>query len=226
MPSILAVVRTGVLVLFGWQVAPSARDLALGSRACKGARMVHGLLLAAGAGRRMGAPKALVRDADGTSWLLRSVTALREGGCDRVTVVLGAAADEAGSLLAGQDVEVVVAEGWAEGMGASLRAGLSAVAASDDLALLLTLVDLPDVGPRVVRRLVGLPVTATTLARAAYDGTPGHPVVIGREHWAGVAAEAHGDQGARAYLSRHTVDLVECGDLATGRDVDAPTDVR
>jgi hypothetical protein len=47
-------------------------------------------------------------------------------------------------------------------------------------------------------------------------------VLIGREHWAGVVASAQGDLGARAYLDANEVLLVECGDLATGRDVDRP----
>ena len=63
---------------------------------------LHGLLLAAGAGTRMGTPKALVRDDDGTSWLLRSVAVLRDGGCVGVTVVLGAEAARATALLDGQ----------------------------------------------------------------------------------------------------------------------------
>lgn len=180
---------------------------------------MHGLLLAAGAGRRMGSPKALVRDADGTSWLLRSISALREGGCDRVHVVLGASANEARPLLDGYDVEVVVAENWEEGMGASLRTGLAALG-GDEAAALVTLVDLPDVGPDVIERLLAREVTAATLARAAYDGAPGHPVLLGRDHWAGVIETATGDRGARDYLATHDVDLVECGDLATGRDVD------
>ena len=70
----------------------------------------------------MGRPKALVRDDDGTSWLRRSVAALHDGGCSAVVVVLGARADDARPLLEGVDVEVVVAEDWAEGMSASLRA--------------------------------------------------------------------------------------------------------
>ncbi|MDP3891682.1 NTP transferase domain-containing protein, partial [Nocardioides sp.] len=82
----------------------------------------HGLLLAAGSGSRMGTPKALVDD-----WLRRGVTTLRDGGCAEVTVVLGAAAQEARPLLDGLPVEVVVAEDWADGMGASLRAGLEAL---------------------------------------------------------------------------------------------------
>jgi CTP:molybdopterin cytidylyltransferase MocA len=165
----------------------------------------------------MGRPKALV-----DTWLVDAVTVLHEGGCARVTVVLGASAGEARPVLDGYDVDVVVAADWAEGMGASLRTGLRALT-TDAPAALVTLVDLPDVGHDVVRRLLDRTCTADTLARAAYDGTPGHPVLIGRHHWAGVIESAIGDQGARSYLGAHEVELVECGDLATGRDVDDPT---
>lgn len=180
---------------------------------------VHGLLLAAGAGTRMGQPKALVRDADGTAWLARSVATLADGGCEAVTVVLGAAVDDAIPLLP-EGVAVVVAEDWAEGMAASLRAGLAAVPAGPE-AVVVSLVDLPDVDARVVRRVVAA-AGRGVLARAAYDGVPGHPVLLGRGHWAGVVATATGDAGARDYLRGRDVTLVECGDLATGRDVDRP----
>lgn len=184
--------------------------------------MTAGLLLAAGAGRRMGRPKALVDD-----WLVRSVAALREGGCDPVLVVLGAAAEEARTLLPA-DQDVVLAEDWDEGMGASLRAGLRALGALGDLgpdveAAVVHLVDLPDVGADVIARVaavVSTDGTAGALARAAYVGVPGHPVLIGRDHWAGVIESAVGDQGARGYLRTHDVRMVECGDLAGGNDVD------
>ncbi|HET6529482.1 MAG TPA: NTP transferase domain-containing protein, partial [Actinoplanes sp.] len=51
---------------------------------------VAGLLLAAGAGRRMGTPKALLRDPDGTAWVTRSARVLVAGGCRPVLVVVGA----------------------------------------------------------------------------------------------------------------------------------------
>ncbi len=180
----------------------------------------HGLLLAAGAGTRIGGPKALLRDADGTSWLLRAVAALREGGCDPVTVVLGAGAEEALPLLADTGVTPVVAGDWAEGMGASLRAGLASVRTTAADAVLVGLVDLPDVDGAVVRRVAAAGAGPAALVRASYDGRPGHPVLLGRDHWAGVAAVAVGDRGARDYLAAHDVVDVECGDLATGRDVD------
>jgi len=181
-----------------------------------------GLLLAAGAGSRMGMPKALVHDERG-SWLRRGVEVLREGGCDPVVVVLGAA-PQAADLLDGV-ATVVVAQEWAEGMGASLRAGLASVAdlgPPDMTSVVVSLVDLPDLVPDVVARVVGgAGAAAGTLARAAYDGVPGHPVLLGRDHWAGVAAAATGDRGARDYLAAADVVLVECGDLASGRDVDS-----
>jgi len=191
-----------------------------------------GLLLAAGAGRRMGGPKALLRARDGVSFLDRAVLALTEGGCDTVTVVLGAAAAEARTMLAtaadpggGPHVDVVVAEDWEEGMGASLRAGLAALAGSAAPAVVVTLVDLPDVGADVVRRVVAVGAGRGSLVRASYDGRPGHPVLLGRDHWSGVAATARGDHGAREYFRGHPPTPCECGDLATGHDVDRPEDL-
>ncbi|GAB6985087.1 nucleotidyltransferase family protein [Nocardioides pyridinolyticus] len=176
---------------------------------------VDGLVLAAGAGRRMGRPKALV---DG--WLVGTVRTLAEGGCAQVTVVLGARAEEALPLLEGTGATAVVAADWADGMSASLRAGLRALAGTDADAALVSLVDLPDVSAAVVARVLRAGASAGTLRRAAYGGEPGHPVLLGRDHWAGVAGESAGDRGARGYLATHDVELVECGDLATGRDVD------
>lgn len=178
---------------------------------------VVGLLLAAGAGRRFGGPKALARDDDGTSWLLRAVQALRP--CSEVVVVLGAEAERAAALLP-MSVSRIRADDWAEGMGASLRAGLEALAPTDHDGAVVSLVDLPDVDAAVVARLVAASRGRDDLARAAYDGVPGHPVLLGRDHWAGVVASATGDRGARDYLAAHDVELVECGDLATGADVD------
>jgi CTP:molybdopterin cytidylyltransferase MocA len=183
---------------------------------------VEGLLLAAGAGRRMGGPKALVSDEHGP-WLVRAVETLRAGGCRHVTVVLGAEADRARPLLDGLDVDVVVADDWDEGMGASLRAGLTALSESDDDGVVVSLVDLPDLVPDVVRRVVAAvaPAGPGALARAAYGGRSGHPVLLGRDHWSGVLATASGDQGARTYLATRDVALIECGDLASGDDVDS-----
>ena len=183
---------------------------------------VVGVLLAAGAGSRMGRPKALVYD-DRGSWLIQACVTLRNGGCDDIVVVIGAAAPEARVLLGKLPVDVVEATDWSEGMGASLRAGLGHAADGDADAALVHLVDLPDVGADVVRR-IGALAAVDALARATYAGRPGHPVLIGREHWADVVRDVAGDHGARDYLNRHEAVEVDCSDLASGRDVDLPPD--
>jgi CTP:molybdopterin cytidylyltransferase MocA len=186
---------------------------------------VVGLLLAAGAGRRMGRPKGLVRGSDGQAWVTRSARVLADGGCRPVVVVVGAFAAEVGALVPA-GCAVVESADWAEGMGASLRAGLVAVAErapADAVAAVVGLVDTPGVGAEVVRLLVDRARSEGVegLARAAYAGVPGHPVVLGRGHWAAVTASARGDAGARGYLAGRDVVLVECGAVGDGQDVDA-----
>ena len=192
---------------------------------------MRGLVLAAGSGSRMGRPKALGAHDWWPDLVERAVHALVDGGCDGVTVVVGAAADDVSGVVgqvSHKVAEVVRAVDWAEGMGASLRAGLAVLIDQPEVdAALVTLVDLPDVGPAVVRRVLAEPPggLASELSRAAYGGVAGHPTLIGRDHWAGVIEVALGDRGARDYFRAHEHRLVECGDLATGRDVDTPADL-
>lgn len=184
-----------------------------------------GLLLAAGAGRRFGRPKALV-DVDGEALVTRAVRVLTEGGCSPIVVVLGARADDVRALVPGR-VTTVYAPDWERGMSASLRAGLSAVVelTPGPESVLVHLVDLPGVGPGVVDRLRALS-GPEAVARATYDGTVGHPVLFGRRWWRDIGSAAHGDEGARGWLlGRTDVRLVECGDLAEGTDVDRPGDL-
>lgn len=181
---------------------------------------VHGLLLAAGAGRRMGMPKALKTDPDGTSWLRRAVEVLRAGGCADVTVVLGACEGRSAHLA--PDAHHVICPDWSEGIGASLAHGLRELTLRPGDAALVHLVDLPDVTAAVAQRLLTPRPATDSLRRAVYDGVVGHPVVIGRDHWGPLVEELAGDRGANAYLRRHDAREVECGDLASGRDVDSP----
>jgi len=164
----------------------------------------------------MGMPKALVGD-----WLARGVDVLAAAGCSSIVVVLGAAQEQAEALLNGRAVIVAAAADWSGGLSASLRTGIVALPASAPAAVVM-LVDLPDVGERVVRRVLERGAGPATLTRAAYHGRPGHPVVLGRAHWPGILAAAHGDVGARAYLNEQAPTLVECADLASGRDIDWP----
>jgi molybdenum cofactor cytidylyltransferase len=173
-----------------------------------------GVLLAAGAGRRYGKPKVLV---DG--WLGGAVAALRDGGCDRVVLVLGAA-----EVAAPAGVTVVTAHDWQTGLSASVRAGLREAARMGADHAVLHVIDTPDVGAAVVSRVLQRALASRSgLARAFFGDLPGHPVVIASRHWAGVIEHVAGDRGAASYLrTAGDVEVVDCSDLASGRDYDEP----
>jgi nicotine blue oxidoreductase len=188
---------------------------------------VVGLLLAAGGGRRLGGrPKALL-EYDGRPLVEHAVEVLRAAGCARVHVVLGAAADEVRARAELPGCALVDNPEWERGMGTSLRAGLASLAGTGAGAALVALVDQPGIGPRATERVRAAYASPATLASAAYDGVRGHPVLLGADHWAGVAATATGDQGARAYLRAHAgaLRLVECGDVAEPYDIDTEADL-
>ncbi|MFF4659727.1 NTP transferase domain-containing protein [Streptomyces sp. NPDC001381] len=189
---------------------------------------VIGLLLAAGGGRRLGGrPKALLTHR-GRPLVEHAVGVLQTAGCTRVHVVLGAAADAVRERARLEGCVVVENPDWEEGMGTSLRAGLASLAGTGARAALVSLVDQPGIGPEAAARTRAAFEDEGTLAAASYDGVRGHPVLFGAAHWAGVAASASGDQGARAYLKAHAavLTLVECGDVARPYDIDTEADLR
>ena len=112
---------------------------------------------------------------------------------------------------------------WADGMGSSLRAGLAAAGTTSADAVAVLLVDTPGITPDAVRRVAADP-RRDALAVATYHGRQGHPVLLGRDHWPGVAELAVGDVGARPYLTQHRAEVtrVPCEDVADGADVDRP----
>ncbi|SER01374.1 nucleotidyltransferase family protein [Lentzea albida] len=182
---------------------------------------VAGLLLAAGAGRRFGSPKALV-PLHGKLFVDSAAELLRAAGCDPVVVVLGAQAAEVRAQAVLEGVTVVDNPDWATGMGSSLRTGLHAAGIAD--AVVVLPVDTPGVTVAALHRLMAL-AEPKALARATYDGEIGHPVLIGSDHFAGVMSSAAGDHGARDYLKANTVRLVDCADVADGADIDRPEDL-
>lgn len=181
--------------------------------------MIAGLVLAAGAGSRYGMPKALAVTTAGAPWLPTVVDTLVAGGCDTVHVALGAERGRA-RLLVPPPAAVVEVGNWREGLSATVRAGLAALAETDAIAAVIAPVDLPAMPPSAVARLIATGAGSHDLARAVFDGADGHPVLIGRAHWPAVTAAVGGDRGAGGYLAAHAARRVECGDLWDGADVD------
>jgi nicotine blue oxidoreductase len=194
---------------------------------------VAALILAAGAGTRMGGPKALL-EFRGRRLIERAIDAARAGGCGQVVAVLGAAAEEVRQRADLRGARVVVNQGWHEGVGSSLRAGLAALDSEfDDAravpidAALILLVDQPMVGADAVDAVLAAWRGGARLAAASYAGQRGHPVLLGREHWAAAGRVAVGEVGARAFLAANAAQLVlvPCDALADPHDLDVPADL-
>jgi CTP:molybdopterin cytidylyltransferase MocA len=180
---------------------------------------VAGILLAAGQGKRLGQPKALV-EFGGATLAERGVVLLRDGGAAPVVVVTGAVAVDLPGVLTVDNPR------WRSGMGSSLAAGLATVPGTCTAAV-IALVDQPLIGPEAVRRLIAAHAAGAVLAVAAYDGQPRNPVLLAREYWTEVIDRATGDEGARPFLRAHRelVTQVECGDTGRPDDVDTPADL-
>jgi CTP:molybdopterin cytidylyltransferase MocA len=182
---------------------------------------VAGLVLAAGGGRRYGMPKALV-EYEGSLLVERAVRTAR-AVCDPVLVVLGARAVDVWRTADLDGATVLANRDWETGMASSLRTGLDGLRGWPGRveAALVLLVDMPGMTPAALERMTAH-AGPDALAVATYDGVRGHPVLLGREHWAGVVATATGDEGARRYLATAEVTEVDCTGLADPTDLDVP----
>lgn len=193
--------------------------------------MMVGLVLAAGAGTRLGrGPKALLDfTGEGRTQVERTVTALRDGGCDEVVVIVGAGGEQVRDLLRPVSCRVIHNPDWESGMASSFRLGVDACREG---FVMVALVDQPDITARVIARLRHAADPGRVVA-AGYPGEDGglvrgHPVVFPVDLARAAAASAHGDAGARQWLRAHPrlVELIDVGAWATGRDIDTPGDLR
>jgi molybdenum cofactor cytidylyltransferase/nicotine blue oxidoreductase len=166
-------------------------------------------------------PKALVEHEG--SLLVERAVRTATAVCDPVLVVLGAQAVDVWRSADLGGATVLANKDWETGMASSLRTGLDGLRGWPGQvdAVLLLLVDTPGMTPEALAR-VGGHASPSALAVATYDGVRGHPVLIGREHWAGVAETATGDEGARRYLASHDVTEIYCTGLADPTDLDVP----
>lgn len=183
---------------------------------------IAGIIVAAGGGRRIGAPEALLQQGD-TPLVDRAVANAREAGCEPVVVVLGAAAEQVRQQAALTDATVVVNRAWGTGLGSSLRAGLKALKTSRVEAAVVMPVDMPGLTADAVRRVAALPYP-DVLVCATYEGLRSYPMLFGRRHWSGISTLANADVGARPYLLAHKDEILDiaCDGVADGTRIETP----
>jgi len=189
------------------------------------------IVLAAGSGRRFGGAK-LTAPWRGGKLLDGALEAAFAAPVWRVTVVTGAdpAVEDAARLWAGERqlsgrLTLVHAEDHPEGMGASLRAGIAALA-EDCEGVFVFLGDMPVIPASVAPRLARALGSGALAAAPTFNGRRGHPVLFGAALFPALA-RARGDAGARAVLADlgPRLALVDVADPGVLTDVDTPDDL-
>ena len=184
----------------------------------------HILILAAGASSRMRGGDKLLEQVAGEAQLARIARAALATGLP-VHVALPPDRPDRRASLAGLAIRPVTVPDPAEGMAASLKAGLAALPPGAGVMLLLA--DLPDItaGDLITLRDLWRVEPEAILRGAAEDGTPGHPVCFPPDLRDDLMM-LQGDEGARAVLVRHRarLRLVPLPARHATTDLDTPED--
>ncbi len=184
------------------------------------------IVLAAGLARRMGGANKLIATIEGKAIVARVVDAMLASKVEEVIVVLGHQPSAVRAALEGRDVRFVENATYAEGLGASIRAGVEALGNRDDIdGALIALGDMPWVRTDHVDTIIAAfdPKGPSTICVPVHDRKRGHPVLWSRRHF-GEMRKLGGDVGARALLERHadSVLAVPIADAGVHVDVDTP----
>lgn len=178
------------------------------------------VILAAGGSSRLGTPKQLLLY-QGRSLLRRAAEAALASVCRPVVVVLGAQAAKCREELSGLNVETVQNTRWAEGMGASLRAGLDALPA-DSTGVVVCLCDQTRLSPDVINALVTAQAkTGASLVASEYGGTVGVPALFSSVLFAELRELK---EGAKPLLRRYGAQLAAVPFPGGAVDIDTPED--
>jgi molybdenum cofactor cytidylyltransferase len=168
---------------------------------------VSAVVLAAGMSLRMGMPKQLL-PIDGKTILERTLQNVRASNVDEIVLVLGHAAESIEKTIAAADLKLVRNPDYQQGMGTSLRAGLTAVHA-DAQAALIILADQPWVSSETLDRLIACQHDSKQqIIIPMYRGFRGNPVLLDRSVFPEVQA-LDGDAGCREIFGNHTENILK-----------------
>ncbi len=187
--------------------------------------LVAALVLAAGQSRRMGRRNKLLAEIDGESMIARVVDAVLAAKATPVIVVTGHQAAKVRAALGGRDVRFTDNPHYARGLSTSLKAGLEALPAEADAAL-VCLGDMPQVRPQHLDKLIAAfePDEGRAICVPTARGKRGNPVLWGAAFFEEMKA-AEGDVGARHLIGGHADQVVEVAidDDGIFADVDTPS---
>jgi molybdenum cofactor cytidylyltransferase len=164
--------------------------------------MIAGIILAAGAARRMGQPKQLMPLA-GKPMVWHVVSAACQSKLDTVSMVTGKAADNIVKAVADLKVTILHNAKWENGQSSSLVTGMQHLP-PDTNAVMFLLADQPLITPELINSLIdGYHSSGRSILFPCFAGQRGNPVLFDYKKWNSVLNELSGDQGARSIIQNH-----------------------
>ena len=189
--------------------------------------MIAAILLAAGASRRMGSPKALLKIHE-TTFIHRCVNVLHTSGIEKIIVVLGADAGRITHALAGAQVIIALNEQYQTGQLSSVIAGLRVAESFSPDAILLHPVDHPLISKTVTASIIQrFKQNGSSIIVPTFNGRRGHPVLFSSKLFEEIK-NAPPDVGARSVVWSHASEVVEIetDDGGILFNVDTPEDYK
>jgi molybdenum cofactor cytidylyltransferase len=185
---------------------------------------IIGLLLAAGSSQRFGSNKLLYRLADGQPMAVAAASSLRSA-CDRLIAVVRPEAETLAPLLRDAGCEIIPVADAAQGMGASLAAGVQATANAD--GWIVALADMPFIDSKSHQRVRDCLQAGASLVATQHQELRGHPVGFAKA-WFSQLVALTGDQGGRDILEKnaHRLTLCQVDDPGVLRDIDQVVDLK
>ena len=185
---------------------------------------IAGLVLAAGQSRRMGELNKLLLDIQGRPMVQHIVSELSTSQVCGVWVVTGHQADLVTQALSDSTAQLIHNSAYAEGLSASLRAGLAAL--PDDIeGVVVCLGDMPDIKRQLINQLITAfdPIEGRAICVPTYQGKRGNPVLWSKR-FIPEMMDLAGDSGAKHLLGDYAewVCELEVNDKAVLLDLDSP----
>jgi molybdenum cofactor cytidylyltransferase len=186
--------------------------------------MIAAVVLSGGESSRMGRPKALLR-IDGDTFIEHIVGALKDGGIERIVVVLGFNADALRREIDRLPVEILVNPDHSRGQLSSLQVAVRHLQAAQNCdGMMVHLVDHPYIDPKLVRLMLDrFEGSKLSIVVPRHQGKRGHPVIFSRSLFDELLG-APMDQGAKAVVNAHRQDTLEIDidDVGITLDIDTP----
>lgn len=189
---------------------------------------IAALVLAAGRSTRMGGPNKLLAEIGGRPLVRITAEHVLASGARPVVVVTGHQREAVEVALAGLSVSTVHNANFADGLSASLKAGIVALPNDVD-GVVVCLGDMPQVEAGLIDRLIAAfdPERGALIVVPTIEGKRGNPVLWSRRFFAELMA-IEGDVGARHLITQYAEAVVEVPAPTQGAllDIDTPEALR